>query len=127
MDAIEEILKHPAYASVQQEAIVKKRIEVLNLLNELKSLIASTKFTVKGPSDPDGFAHYKECSAKYNNICLDRDTIDFCYCCQIGYRRHQILQLLDDIESLGGEDRLNRLKRFFSHQKSRWHRRTQTS
>lgn len=127
MDAIEDILKHPAYYNIRDEAIANKRLQAIKLMNELKSLVASSKFTVMGPPDPDGMSHYKECCCKYDERYPDRDMVGFCTCSRIESLGYKIIQLLDDIQTLNGDSWINRLKRFFSRQLFRSHRQAWTT
>lgn len=102
MDAIEDILKHPAYPSVRKWMVDKKRSKVSTLLNKLQSLIHLYQLSGKTSPDPDGFEHYNGCDSKFNPERPDDDFVGTCICCHVNMRRNVIINLLDDIHALEG-------------------------
>lgn len=97
MDALRDIEGHPAFAIVENEGIIRKRLKVIDLINSIKCHIAKYGLTERTNPDSNGFSHYKEC---YENYTKGGDVVDTCKCCWVGFYRYQALQMLDEIDSM---------------------------
>lgn len=97
MDLLQDIYEHPAYGKFRKEVIMRLKIKVLDLLNELKSLIADHNLTERIVTLAIG-EHYKECPCAY----YPYDMVDTCVCCRVDLKHAQICTLLDDIHLLQG-------------------------
>lgn len=95
MDVLTSIGEHPAFGSFKKAEVVRLKIKVIDLMHELKSVIASHGLTSRTTLG-NGDVHYRECPESYS---CD-DVVDTCICCLIDLRHSQILGLLDDIRRL---------------------------
>lgn len=113
MDALREITEHSAYRRYKNERIMSKRMLVIKEVNKLKSYIAENGLTERVKNPGQEYAHYKEC---FKSSMKDGENYDYpetCVCCFVAMDRFRILQLLDDIEAMGGGSILKRLKDSF--------------
>lgn len=99
MDALRDIENHPACTyRVENGEMLKKKLKVLKILNKLKCHIARHRLTERTITNSNEFSHYKECyESVFNQPAGDRDTVDTCKCCYVGFCRYRALQILDEI------------------------------
>ena len=91
MDAIRDIENHPAFARIENEDIVRKRLEVLEHLRAIKKTVARFDYTER-PSG-NGFQHYKECWTHTTKM-------HPCPCHWLVQHRYHALLILDKIKSM---------------------------
>lgn len=114
MDAMKDITEHPAYKPFRNARLVRKRVQILDLTDKMKSHIATHNLTERVVRPGRDYAHYKECFESRCTDCSKHDTIDGrCVCEYVCYYRAKILQLLDDIEAMSGRGLLNRIRDTF--------------
>lgn len=131
MDAIQDILCHPAFPCFENEGEIRKKLEVLDLFRSLRKDIGECRFTVKAEPDCGGFVHYVECGMREDENYPDRDYVCCCRCVRVNSYTRRILNLLDEIHKGGcrrssssssegsgggGESKINFFKSLFSCQ-----------
>lgn len=119
MDAIEDILSHPAFPTVENEDDIRKKLAVLDLFESLREDIVECRFTVKAEPEKDGMVHYVECGNREDEKYPDRDYVCTCMCVRVIYKTKRILNMLDEINKgcrSGGDSKINILKSLFSCQ-----------
>jgi hypothetical protein len=101
MELLNELYSHPAYKNEDIE-ILRKRVEVSEVLQELKELIGEYSPTVK-VINVLGKEHYNECWESRRQLGIAYDMCGIrCLCLQLRYLRRKAENLLNDIEKLSG-------------------------
>lgn len=110
MDALEEIKKHRAYKTVsyKDREIWRRRMDLLWLVDEMKSLVAMHNFTERLKRTDGDDTHYKEC---FESLCKDCSKHDHygafgCDCRRLHNYKNQVLKLLEEINTIECEGSL---------------------
>lgn len=109
MDVLKELSQHPAFKHCSNVELARKRLQVIDEFDKLKSMIAEHRITVRVKCPNQKYIHYKGCWEF--NVSDDHpgDRPASCLCDLIGMSRHRIIKLLDDIEAMGGGNPIKRL------------------
>lgn len=116
MDAKRDIENHPAFMTVENEKLLRKRLKVLKFLNRLDDHIVRHNLTERvDTAGPDKFSHYKECVESVQTDETGIDVVDTCKCCLAGMYRCRALQILDEIHSMVNQNEKDVVFRFSRH------------